>query len=521
MRNVRSPAMHIVALLTVAACATLPAVPEPEPELWNQVAEARAGVVDVSAPVDLTRITHIHDLAANPDVPRYTSVVLKAGGGASTDLDHGAHAYLTLYNIDPPLEDLPSRDAGVDRGLDFRDPSNLVKSAYSNYVSPVFTAAERRRPVPGHPIGHFLVKLELPGHPTLLTGMTTIERADAELVDLTLGQQLGIGGVLLTPQPGRLNSAAEAEHELSLRQEPLDVVDGVNYRPGILHRGGPTLRIEDGNVTFARFKLPNENARDGLAFFHEYVRRGVHNIFGSLINRPHKGTGAGCATFAMAWLKATGVISLVDEADIDTFLAEVRARGGEPPFWANFRRQVRLPWAHVGCDRRVGADGVYPAEFTVYDLLFHDLGATEVISASPGLARQIRRDHGIVIGTLFQFGALTPLRDILIHSKRNDPDDTGHYDWAADDEGIAISIWENDLFSDWVKGQWAAPDPAGSVTLVREGRFYGVEIDATNVPRQRHRFFARADQITGERRSRRETKLTANSCRAVFELGLQ
>ena len=159
MPYARSMTAHAVALLSIAACATFPASHEPEYELWKQVAASQPPVVDFSAPVDLTRITHMHDLAVDLDVPRYTSVVLENESRTPPDSDRKPHATLTLYNIDPPLEDFASKEAGVDRGLDFRDPSNLVKSAFSNYVSPVFTAGERRRPVPAHPIDHFLVKL--------------------------------------------------------------------------------------------------------------------------------------------------------------------------------------------------------------------------------------------------------------------------------------------------------------------------------------------------------------------------
>jgi len=190
-----------------------------------------------------------------------------------------------------------------------------VKSAYSNYVSPVLTDDAERRPVPSHPIGHFFVKVEIGGYPTLLTGMTTIQRADAEMADVTLGRKLGIGGVLLTPQLGRLNSAEEAVEELQLRQRRLRVIDGLHYRQEGTWNVGPEYIIEDGNVVFARFKLPETNAKNALAAFVEFLWRGQHNIFGSLISRPYKGTGSGCTPFAMMWLKAAGVIPFVIEPE--------------------------------------------------------------------------------------------------------------------------------------------------------------------------------------------------------------
>ena len=270
--------------------------------------------VSLAKPIDLQLIEHDYDLSRDQDVPVYTDVTLPGTTPELIDQAGRRYALITLYNIDPPLSDLPSAEPGVDRGIDFRDPSNLVKSAYSNYVSPVFTDDRERRPVPGHPIGHFYVKVQITGYPALLTGMTTIARADEELIDLTLGRGLGLGGVLLTRQPGRLNSSAEVVEELRLRQRRLVVVDGLNYRREGGKNVGPVFSIDDGNVVFARFRLPVENAEDAVSVFLEFVARGLHNQFGSLLSRPNRGTGAGCSAFAMMWLKASGVISVIDEA---------------------------------------------------------------------------------------------------------------------------------------------------------------------------------------------------------------
>jgi len=263
------------------------------------------------AEIDLKRIRHRYDRAVDPDVPTFTNVTLNDRHRRLIDSDGRAYALITLYQIDPPLTDLPSKEPGVDRGIDMRSPADMVKSAYSNYVSPVLTDDVERRPVPSHTIGHFFVKVEIGGYPTLLTGMTTIQRADAEMADVTLGRKLGIGGVLLTPQLGRLNSAEEAVEELQLRQRRLRVIDGLHYHQEGTRNVGPEYIIEDGNVVFARFKLLETNAKNALAAFVEFLWRGQHNIFGSLISRPYKGTGSGCTPFAMMWLKAAGVIPFV------------------------------------------------------------------------------------------------------------------------------------------------------------------------------------------------------------------
>ena len=241
--------------------------------------------------IDLRAIAHGHDPAIDPDVPLATDITLGPDPVAPGDV-----AVITLYQVDPPLTGLPSREPGIDRGTDFRDPSSLVKAAYSNYLSPVLTEEPAPVRVAGHPIGHFFVKVEIPGYPALLTGMTTIDRSDAELVRLTLGRGLGIGGVLLTPQPGRLNGAAEAMRELTLRQRRLRVGDGLAMAGVIAGpNAGPTYVMEDGRVVFARFRVPQRNATDALAFFVEHVARGGHERFGSLINRPFRGHRAPAA----------------------------------------------------------------------------------------------------------------------------------------------------------------------------------------------------------------------------------
>lgn len=475
--------------------------------------------------IDLKELRHGHDPAVDRDVPIFTNVTLNDGNGRFADPRGREFAVLTLYNIDPPLEDLASPEKGIDLGVDFRDPSNLVRGTYSNYVSPVFTDDRDRRPVAGHPIGHFYVKLQLPGYPTIVTGMTTTKRADEELANLTVGRQLGIGGVLMTPQPGRLNSAAEVMGELSLRQRRLIVIDGVRYKNVLGRNVGPKYRIDDGNVTFARFKIPVRNGKDALRFFLEYIRRDAHSIFGSLENRPHKGNGAGCSAFAMAWLKASGVIPLVDESRIADYLGAKTSADGRPappgPFWANFYRKIFIPWDHMGCDERLGVSQIQPVKYTLFDLLFYRVSDPEIVAASAGLARHIKKDIGELGATLFQFGAFTPLRNLLIDMKRKDPKDRGDYAWAKPGRGLPLGFWDNSLFSDWIKGVWRKNGNPKKFKTVREGRFVGVEIDAMDSPRQSARFFERADEIAEKLKRLKASGTAPTTCQALFALGVQ
>jgi hypothetical protein len=462
--------------------------------------------------VDLHRISYAHDPAIDPDVPAATDVTLAAP--ADTDGAEHSYAMVTLYQVDPPLTGLPSRESGIDRGTDFRDPANLVKAAYTNYVSPVLTDDPVPVRVATQPIGHFFVKVEVPGYPTLLTGMTTIDRGDRKLVNLTVGRELGIGGVLLTPQPGRLNSAAEVARELAVRQRRLRVVDGLYFRSSGGRNVGPEYQFDDGRVVFARFKLPTRNGTDALAYFVEYVHRGEHNRFGSLLNRPSKGTGAGCSAFAMGWLQAAGVIPFVAEPAPE--ISHATESHSPETFWRAAHATVHIPWRHLGCDERVGASRVHPAEYTIYDLLFHGETAAFIRDASEGLAARIRASVGVVPATLFQFGVLTPLRDLVIDAKRKDPDDHGDYSWTG--PGVDVSYWDNSRFAVWVRRQWEEGPRDPRITLVREQRFVGVEVDALGVRRQQEPFFAAAN--------RRDAALAAGvppapSCQAAFERGLE
>jgi hypothetical protein len=473
--------------------------------------------------VNLRQVVHGYDPEIDTDVPLHTNVTLNDRVGPQVDKSGREYALITLYQVDPPLADLPSREAGIDRGIDMRTPADMVKSTYSNYVSPVFTGDAEQRPVPNHPIGHFFVKVEISGYPTILTGMTTIKRADEELVDLTLGQSLGVGGVLLIPQPGRLNSAEEAVDELGLRQRRLRVIDGRFYKQG--PRGvnvGPEYVIEDGNVVFARFKVPSKNAKDALAMFVEFVAREQHKIFGSLINRPHKGTGAGCTPFAMAWLKASGVIPFVAEPEIALRVDDMTGSPTElSDLWPFLLRSAHIPWADIGCDRRLGIDKAMPAKYTAYDHLFHNENKSDLRSALPGLAEKIRRDRGTVVSTLFAFGALTPLRDLIVASKRKDSNDVGDYKWASDGKGFNAQFWDNARFSRWVKQLSQSGRAPEGIELEREGRFLGVSVDTMNVSRQKEPFFSEADRIKAsiERLGHRLSK--SASCQDLFSYRVQ
>ena len=469
--------------------------------------------------VDLKHIRHSYDPAVDKDVPTYTNVTLNDVVPRLVDETGREYARITLYQIDPPLVSQPSMEAGINRGTDFRDPSNLAKGTYSNYVSPIFTNDREQRRVASHPIGHFYVKVEIPGYPTVLTGMTTIARADTELADLTIGHELGIGGVLLTPEPGRLNSAVEPLEELTLRQRELRIVDGLYFSSFLGIRSGPEYIIDNGNLVFATYKVPVKNAKDAMAFFVEFIARGENNIFGSLLNRPERGTGSGCTPFAVSWLEAAGVIPFIGEPDDSRNTAEALPENfGANDFWRYMHRTIDIPWSQIGCDDRLGVDRTIPAQYTIFDLLFHNLSREFVAKASGGLAEKIKGDFGFVAGTLFQFGVLTPLRDLVIAYKRKDPGDRGDYAWGKPGEGLKTSFWDNARFSAWVKSYRAHPRDAAVVSTARDGRFNGVAIDAMNVARAQQPFFALAEEVEARQKRLAQTGSKPRSCEAFFAL---
>jgi hypothetical protein len=423
----------------------------------------------------LTDITHPWEPAEDPDVALFTNVTLNDRVPARIDARGREVATLTLYQVDPPL-------SGLGRGPDMDDPVRLVRTAFANQLSTVATDDAAAMAVPAHPIGHFFIRLEIPGQPTVLTGMTTTARADVELAALTIGRRLGIGGILLTPEPGRLNSAAEALRELALRQRRLRVTDGLPA-PG---EAGSHV-VEDGHVVFARFRLPVVNAMDALDVLRGFVRRGQHGCFGALDGRPHLGTGAGCSAFAMAFLAASGVLPFVDEPPPAHW---PRTPAGIAGVWRHTIDVLRIPLHHVGRDERSGAERVVEAGITFYDLLFHRADRRDATRILLALEPRIRARYGALAARLFGLAARTRLRDLAIARGRKDPHDHGDYGWAPPGQGLEVTYWSNARFAAWVRGGWrngGAPCP--TVAPAREGRFLGIEIDAMAAPRRRGPFF--------------------------------
>lgn len=140
------------------------------------------------------------------------------------------------------------------------------------------------------------------------------------------------------------------------------------------------------------------------------------------------------------------------------------------------------------------------------------------------MAEKIRRDYGQIVGTLFRYGSLTPLRDLFISSKRKDPRDQGNYDWVERAEfGLLVGFWDNSRFSDWIKGLWAnAGDgrerlvDGKTFRLVKEGRFFGVAVDALDTPRVSSKFLDWARKRHTPRVVTSVKENAPSDCRSLF-----
>ncbi len=146
------------------------------------------------------------------------------------------------------------------------------------------------------------------------------------------------------------------------------------------------------------------------------------------------------------------------------------------------------------------------AGLLVYDLLFHGESRARIVAASSGLAKRIRAEFGVIPATLFQLGVLTPLRDLIIDARRKDPLDRADYTWTG--QGLDVRYWDNSRFSHWIRTVWTFGPRDPRVSRAVEGRFHGLEIDATTVPRQHEPFFRPSDA--------RSLAPPAMSCEAVF-----
>jgi hypothetical protein len=113
------------------------------------------------------------------------------------------------------------------------------------------------------------------------------------------------------------------------------------------------------------------------------------------------------------------------------------------------------------------------------------------------------------------------LRNLVIASKRKDPQDLGNYAWAEEGQGLTANYWDNARFSDWIKFLWETGQAPSQIDLVKEGRFHGIEVDAMDTPRQTEAYFAEAERIRGLGKRLRAGASALTSCKSVFQLGLQ
>lgn len=403
--------------------------------------------------INLKRVYH----SGTSDEFRYVDITT---GEVYEAKDESNAGRITIYMVNPPL--LP-----LGYTVNWDTPAKLVQSTFNLGLSPVYTAGGKS--VPNHAIGHVFVKLEVPGLPVILTGMTTGQ--DAELGKDLLVQQDGLA-ILYESQVGRLNTAAELMEELVDRNLTNEVftIDGRD--------GGKAGKIAtDANYSFLTYEVNEANARGLYAFMLEYIDRGIHNHYGSLVSRPAHASGAGCIAFGISFLKAAGIIPVIGEQDLVKTINREIEKTDTVPYWATWVRELYTPAAVTG---RIEVDQlkeaglgfgiidlgkVFGKEFnedgkiTIFDMLFSEASEKDLAEGSKALTKAA---FGGVAGFLgfkdFQGFTLPSWIRNPVKRLITSDDDRARTTWverAAMERGEALPLifWDNALLDEWVKAE--------------------------------------------------------------------
>lgn len=389
---------------------------------------------------------------------------------------------ITIYMVNPPL--LP-----LGYGVNWDTPAALVQSTFNQGLTPVYTGGGKS--VPNHAIGHVFIKLETPGLPVILTGMTTGQ--NSELPSDLIVQQDGLA-ILFESQVGRLNTAAELMEELNDRklENKTYIVDS---------REGKSLKVEtDANYSFLTYEISELNARGLYAFMLEYIDRGIHNHYGSLISRPAHASGAGCIAFGISFLKAAGIIPVVLEQDLVQVVNQNVARNdGKAPYWARWIRELYTPAAVTGRiemsqNKEAGALGMLDlatmfgdkydddSTVTLFDMLFSNVSDKDMADGSKAITKAAFGGVAAFLG-FDDFQGFTlpswirnPVRRLITSD-----DDRAKVTWvdrAAAEAGEALPLifWDNALLDTWVKEEIAAienwkvgDEPIWGKSIITEG----------------------------------------------------
>lgn len=225
--------------------------------------------------------------------------------------EYNQQSSISLYMIRSP------------HGLDWRSPSLLVKSTLKNSFTSVgffskktvyvrdqgFEEQEFWNSVPNHPIGHLEVAIRCEGENSIYTGMTSSDDFEAPYDMFINGYGLGI---LMKTQEGKLEKGKDLFREIQSRRRYV------------------------GNIAELKFRISKEQCSQMKVYLQDYIYHGLDARYGSLVDRPLRGDGAGCAAFGMAFVRALGIIPLREE-DLD-----------ELHFANEWRRTINISENYIG-----------------------------------------------------------------------------------------------------------------------------------------------------------------------------
>lgn len=221
-------------------------------------------------------------------------------------------------------------------GLDWSSPSTLVSRTLRNSFTemgyrvkdPSFHHSSPEHgsndgywvSVPNHPIGHISIGIRCKGEKEIFTGMTSGDDLEAPS-DLFLN---GYGlGILFKTQQGRLQTAKEVAREIHQRRSRM------------------------GRIAEFRVMMKEGHCRTLKNYLHQYIERGLDRRYGSLVDRPLRGDGAGCAAFGLSFLKVLSVIPVLDENIPADHFSQA------------WRRRLHISESFIGDGRRAADVGVY------------------------------------------------------------------------------------------------------------------------------------------------------------------
>ena len=172
---------------------------------------------------------------------------------------------LTIYAMPAP------------KGVNWKSPRRLILSYIGNIlVRSPYKSSEK------HPIGHVVVELKDSNRYAMVGTTATSNRFMMHKVM----HRGWAAGILFATVDGTLEE------------------DRINL-PQI------AMRKENGDMAFVKYKVSKENFDRLWEYLQEYKKRGYGKLYNGK-NKPRKGEGAGCSSFAYSFLEVGGLNHFID-----------------------------------------------------------------------------------------------------------------------------------------------------------------------------------------------------------------